>query len=364
MQRLRAYGLSAASMAKADVATIEKLIYPVGFYRNKAKFIKGASERLVEELGGDIPRTVEGLCSLKGVGPKMAYICMSAAWDDPVGIGVDVHVHRIANRLRWVGTNTPEETRLALESFVPRDIWAEINILLVGFGQTVCLPRGPLCGECEARSRCPEGRRWEKDAVPAAAGAGVTSAKRVVDLEDGGGVLPFGSSGARGVTSASGSSGTEGSAVGGGARSPGVMRALEPATPPRSGGSRSRSGGSRGGSASPKRRTKLLTPVDMSPVAEAREIQRLSEARTTAAAAAATEVVAEGAHDSETGGVSTAAVACAEGGGQAGRVADADAQVAGSRMSARRSLRGRQALSQSDQIDNDSVPGSRGVQGK
>ena len=79
----------------------------------------------------------------------MAYLCLSAAWDRTEGIGVDVHVHRITNLWGWHGTKTPEETRLALQSWLPRDRWREINWLLVGFGQTVCLPVGRRCGECE-----------------------------------------------------------------------------------------------------------------------------------------------------------------------------------------------------------------------
>lgn len=79
----------------------------------------------------------------------MAYLCLSAAWDRTEGIGVDVHVHRITNMWGWNKTKTPEETRLALQSWLPRDRWREINFLLVGFGQTVCLPVGRKCGNCD-----------------------------------------------------------------------------------------------------------------------------------------------------------------------------------------------------------------------
>lgn len=104
---------------------------------------------LRDRFHGDIPDTIEGLTSLPGVGPKMAHLCMSAAWDVTLGIGVDVHVHRITNLWAWHRTKTPEETRLALESWLPRDRWREINWLLVGFGQEVCRPVGRRCGDCD-----------------------------------------------------------------------------------------------------------------------------------------------------------------------------------------------------------------------
>lgn len=102
-----------------------------------------------DEWKGDIPDTIPGLTSLPGVGPKMAYLCLSAAWDRTEGIGVDVHVHRITNLWGWHSTNTPERTRAALESWLPRDRWRDINHMLVGLGQTVCLPVGRRCGDCE-----------------------------------------------------------------------------------------------------------------------------------------------------------------------------------------------------------------------
>ena len=105
----------------------------------------------------DIPSTIEGLVSLPGVGPKMAYLCMSAAWGRDEGIGVDVHVHRITNLWGWHKTKTPEETRITFEAWLPRDKWHDINHLLVGFGQTWCPPVGRKCGECklEERRLCP-----------------------------------------------------------------------------------------------------------------------------------------------------------------------------------------------------------------
>lgn len=123
----------------------------------KTKYIKQAAEILRDKWDSDIPNTIEGLTSLPGVGPKMAYLCMSAAWGRDEGIGVDVHVHRITNLWGWHKTKQPEETRAALESWLPREKWHDINNLLVGFGQTICLPVGRKCGDCKLASRglCP-----------------------------------------------------------------------------------------------------------------------------------------------------------------------------------------------------------------
>lgn len=127
---------------------LNELIEKIGFHNNKTKYIKSAALILRDQFEGDIPSTPEGLMSLPGVGPKMAYLCMSAAWGKHEGIGVDVHVHRITNLWGWNKTKNPEETRMALQSWLPRDKWHEINKLLVGLGQTVCLPVKRRCGEC------------------------------------------------------------------------------------------------------------------------------------------------------------------------------------------------------------------------
>lgn len=127
---------------------LNELIEKVGFHNNKTKYIKAAALILRDQYEGDIPPTPEELMKLPGVGPKMAYLCMSAAWGKHLGIGVDVHVHRITNLWGWHKTKTPEETRLALQSWLPKDKWHEINKLLVGLGQTACLPVKRRCGEC------------------------------------------------------------------------------------------------------------------------------------------------------------------------------------------------------------------------
>lgn len=150
-------GCSPAGVSGADVKDIEAALFgppAVGFWRNKARFVKETAALCVSRHGGDIPDTIAGLCALPGVGPKMAFITLSAAWGRPVGIGVDTHVHRITNRLGWVRTETPEATREHLQSWLPREEWGPLNVMLVGFGQTVCTPVAPRCTLCSNAPVC------------------------------------------------------------------------------------------------------------------------------------------------------------------------------------------------------------------
>lgn len=142
-------GLNLENIHAVDPKLLNELIWAVGFHNNKTKYIKATASILLKDFAGDIPDTVEGLMSLPGVGPKMAYLCLSSAWGRTEGIGVDVHVHRITNLWGWQKTNDPEKTRLALQAWLPREKWHEINWLLVGLGQTVCLPVGRKCGDCD-----------------------------------------------------------------------------------------------------------------------------------------------------------------------------------------------------------------------
>lgn len=160
MQRLRARGLTVDSILQTDDSTLGTLIYPVGFWRSKVKYIKQTTAILQQRYGGDIPASVAELVALPGVGPKMAHLAMAVAWGTVSGIAVDTHVHRIANRLRWTkeATRSPEETRRALEEWLPRELWREINGLLVGFGQQTCLPVRPRCQTCLNRALCPAAR--------------------------------------------------------------------------------------------------------------------------------------------------------------------------------------------------------------
>ncbi|KAK7749563.1 alpha,alpha-trehalase nth1 [Cytospora paraplurivora] len=142
-------GLNLENVLAVEPARLNEMIWAVGFHNNKTRYLKQTAEILRDQWKGDIPDTIEGLVALPGVGPKMAHLCLSSAWGRTEGIGVDVHVHRITNLWGWHKTKTPEETRLALESWLPRDKWREINWLLVGLGQTVCAPVGRKCGDCE-----------------------------------------------------------------------------------------------------------------------------------------------------------------------------------------------------------------------
>ncbi|KAK9499576.1 hypothetical protein O3M35_002595 [Rhynocoris fuscipes] len=155
--RLREHGLNIDNILATDDETFGKLIYPVGFWKKKITYIKKATEILKNEYNGDIPQSVEELCKLPGVGPKMAHLAMNIAWGKVSGIGVDTHVHRIVNRLHWIPnqTKTPEATRKALEDWLPQSLWFEVNHLLVGFGQTICKPVGPLCQNCLNKKLCP-----------------------------------------------------------------------------------------------------------------------------------------------------------------------------------------------------------------
>lgn len=138
-------GLCLAGVLEAPEALIAEAIAKVGFWRRKTGYLKAAAARLRDDFAGDVPRTVDELCSLPGVGPKMAFLALQEAWGLNVGIGVDVHVHRLSNRLGWCRTSKPEDTRLALQSWLPKELHGSINKTLVGFGQVVCVPVGPRC---------------------------------------------------------------------------------------------------------------------------------------------------------------------------------------------------------------------------
>ena len=125
--RLFARANTPEAMARLSVRQIEKLIYPVGFYRNKAVFVKEASQRLVQAFGGRVPSTLDELITLPGVGRKTANLVLILAFRSKNNICVDIHVHRIANRLGWVRTRTPEETEQALYATIPKRWWPVIN---------------------------------------------------------------------------------------------------------------------------------------------------------------------------------------------------------------------------------------------
>ena len=154
-RRLFARARTPRTMGALRLRQIERLIYPVSFYRNKARHVKAASRILVGRFGGKVPVTLEELLTLPGVGRKTANLVMIVAHRSPDNICVDTHVHRIANRLGWVGTRHPEETEQALYRAIDRRWWSRINLYLVTWGQRVCRPIGPRCGACAIRGLCP-----------------------------------------------------------------------------------------------------------------------------------------------------------------------------------------------------------------
>ncbi len=144
------------SMAKLSVKEIEKLIYPVSFYRTKAVHVKSACEQILSRYGGRVPSRMEELLTLPGVGRKTANLVLILAHRSEENICVDTHVHRISNRMGWVTTRTPDETEQALYAGAPRRWWALLNRYLVTWGQHVCRPVYPRCGACVIADLCPK----------------------------------------------------------------------------------------------------------------------------------------------------------------------------------------------------------------
>lgn len=144
---------TAEKLAKAPIADVERLVRPSGFFKMKARYVKAAASKIVEDFEGKVPREMEELLTIPAVGRKTANCVLVYGFGIPA-IPVDVHVHRISNRLGLVGTDDPEETELALQKVVPRRLWTEINRLMVRHGQQTCLPRNPKCPACDLRDIC------------------------------------------------------------------------------------------------------------------------------------------------------------------------------------------------------------------
>ena len=142
-------------LLKLEEDEMASLIYPVGFYRRKAKNLKEIAKILIEKYGGKVPDDLEELLKLPGVGRKTANLVVTLGYGKP-GICVDTHVHRIMNRLGYVKTKTPEETEFALREKLPREFWIEINDLLVSLGQHICHPTSPKCSQCPIEPYCPK----------------------------------------------------------------------------------------------------------------------------------------------------------------------------------------------------------------
>lgn len=152
--RLFALADTPAALASLPAGDIERAIYPVGFYRTKARVLIEVSRALLERFEGGVPRRLEDLLTLKGVGRKTANLVVTMGHGRP-GICVDTHVHRISNRWGYVTTRNPEQTEMALRALLPRRYWIGYNDLLVAFGQNVCTPLSPRCSLCPVAEWCP-----------------------------------------------------------------------------------------------------------------------------------------------------------------------------------------------------------------
>jgi endonuclease-3 len=151
--RLFALAHTPAGLLKLPLKKIERAIYPVGFYRMKAKSIHAICRRLLDVYGGRVPDSIDELVTLSGVGRKTANLVVTVGYKKP-GICVDIHVHRISNRWGYVKTKTPEETEEALLKKLPKPYWITFNDLLVPYGQHVCLPVSPFCSRCKLIEYC------------------------------------------------------------------------------------------------------------------------------------------------------------------------------------------------------------------
>ena len=140
-------------MLKLSEEEIAKLIYPVGFYRVKAKNILEVSKTIIDDYNGKVPDEIDELLKLRGVGRKVANLVITEAFDK-YGICVDTHVHRISNRFGYVSTKKPEQTEFALRKKLPKKYWRVYNDTLVIYGQNLCKPINPLCNQCSVSKYC------------------------------------------------------------------------------------------------------------------------------------------------------------------------------------------------------------------
>jgi len=157
--RMLELGKTPAEFAVCDVVELEKAIFPVGFYKNKAQQIVELSKDLVANYNSKVPSGIDALVKFKGVGRKTANLVVARGFNEPA-ICVDVHVHRIFNRLGYLKTKTPDETEIVLREKLPKKYWIEINTLLVTHGQNVCKPTKPMCNECPIVKYCAQGNSW------------------------------------------------------------------------------------------------------------------------------------------------------------------------------------------------------------
>jgi len=152
-ERLFSLASTPAEMLRLSEAEIQRAIYPVGFYRNKAETIRHVCRELIERCQSRVPDSIEELLTLKGVGRKTANLVVSLGFSG-AGLCVDTHVHRISNRMGYVRTRNPEETEFALRAKLPPEHWSRYNTLLVAFGRNTCRPVSPLCSHCPMEAYC------------------------------------------------------------------------------------------------------------------------------------------------------------------------------------------------------------------
>jgi endonuclease-3 len=153
--RLFAVADSPQAMVKLTAKKIEKLIYPVGFYKTKARQILEMCRTIIDHHSGKVPDEIDELLKFNGVGRKTANLVVTLGYNKP-GICVDTHVHRISNRWGYIKTATPEKTEIALRAKLPKQYWIEYNNLLVNFGQHLCRPISPMCSNCPVKKYCPQ----------------------------------------------------------------------------------------------------------------------------------------------------------------------------------------------------------------
>ncbi len=153
-ERLFALASRPQDFLTLSLAKIERAIFPVGFYRTKARSIKSVCRVLMNQFQSKVPDDIDTLLTLQGVGRKTANLVLTEGFGK-LGICVDTHVHRISNRLGYVKTKTPDETEMALRKKLPQRFWIEYNVLLVLWGQNVCKPISPFCSQCVIRALCP-----------------------------------------------------------------------------------------------------------------------------------------------------------------------------------------------------------------
>lgn len=154
-KRLFALAPTPHRLATLSQRKIERAIYPVGFYRTKARHLRALAQDVLYKFTGRVPDTLDELLELKGVGRKTANLVITLAFKKP-GICVDTHVHRISNRWGLVQTRHPKETEFALYKVLPKKHWISFNDLLVSFGQNICRPISPRCSVCPINSVCPK----------------------------------------------------------------------------------------------------------------------------------------------------------------------------------------------------------------